>query len=222
MNTNKLLVLFVSALFCFNCNILHAQLGVRAGFTSSRIILKKGAFQRATGVKEKLNIRAHAGLVYGIKVTDNLLFEPGVIYNTKGGKVSLFKNGESIEASYTFHYLDVPLTAKYIFNLKKTSLYLQSGISFGLGLFDRERNPFIDENSSCQVVPNGPLYNRYDFTLIGGTGIIVNKKLHLGFTLNKSLTPVDHALANETKIRTFLPSLQVGATYFFIKESITD
>lgn len=203
MNTNKLFVFFVLLLCSFSCNILHAQLGIKAGLTSSSIF------------NNELDIRAHAGLVYGIKVSNNLLLEPGILYNTKGGQASLIKGENPFEPIYTHHFIDVPLTAKYVFDLANVDFYFQSGISFSYGFSERVRDVFHGED--CPGEPNALFFKKYDFSLLGGAGIIINRAIHLGFTLNKPLINRYSSIERENDVISYLTSLQIGVTYFLIK-----
>lgn len=85
--------------------VAQAQFGVRAGIGSSNF--SNGESQRAftstTGF--------HLGAYYGLKATEKLTVEPGLLYSGKGYKTVPL--GATKEIKESLGYLDIPVLARY-------------------------------------------------------------------------------------------------------------
>jgi hypothetical protein len=68
------------------------------------------------------------GIIYGVEIAENIVFQPEAHLIQKGYKIDDIVLGENFLT--TLNYLEVPLTLKVLFG-DKTNLYVQAGPSIG-------------------------------------------------------------------------------------------
>jgi hypothetical protein len=130
----------ISALFILLISIpkMHAQtFGVRAGLNFPSMFDKDEDGVNSDNNRVKLGF--HIGGVVNYAFTDALSVEGSMLLALKGGRsVDKFGSDKNIHR-VNLLYLDIPLTAKYVFNLGSTELYCLGGPYFGIGLSGKEK-----------------------------------------------------------------------------------
>lgn len=99
---------------------VNAQIGVRAGLNLSSITSKQGGESFTSDGKIGFQI----GVTNDFKLSDNLVFRPGLLYSAKGGSVEIPILGS---ISTTYSYLDIPLSFIYNFSTEDTGFFAELG-----------------------------------------------------------------------------------------------
>jgi hypothetical protein len=144
-NTAKLLII---ALFLIWGVKSFAQpiFGVRAGLNMSNMLEKDD--QETYSKDFNMRLGFHVGPTAEFKINDMFAFETGLLLSTKGYNFDESGTEEimGISATYTSKghvsllYLDIPLTAKAVFDMNGTKLYGVFGPYIGLGLSGKHKN----------------------------------------------------------------------------------
>lgn len=126
---NQLLVLIILMGFC---TVSSAQLGVRGGINLSNFAISED------GAESDSKLGLQFGLTYGYDISDDLQFRPGLIYTSKGNKVSfeidnpLGPGSISFDAKKALGYLEIPLDLKYSFGGEESGPFVTAGPYIGI------------------------------------------------------------------------------------------
>jgi hypothetical protein len=84
----------------------------------------------------KTNIGFNVGVTLDIPISDVVSFETGLIASSKGSKIE----GEGFESKTNLLYADIPLTAKFSFEINRDSkFYIAAGPYVGIGLSGKSK-----------------------------------------------------------------------------------
>ena len=136
----KLIVIVASLLVAVSA---HAQLGVVAGFTSSKTDLEE-AYADINNVTQY-----HVGVIYKLDL-GLIAIQPGIIYNVKGTRMDALKDlglqSSLTQMDYQTGYLEVPVQ-------------IQAGIDLGLARIYGFAEPFVGYALSNRVSTSLPCFN---------------------------------------------------------------
>lgn len=108
------------------------QLGVKAGFNMSNVMLKD-----ENGNRQSTNNTPgfHAGFIADINIASDIYFQPGLLFNTKGYEFDYALSGLSLSLTETPYYIEMPLQLLYKPELGKGKLLVGVGpyIAYGIG-----------------------------------------------------------------------------------------
>lgn len=155
----------------------HAQrnvsLGLKAGVSLSNLV---GADAK---VYENL-FGFHAGVFANIGITKMVAFQPELLYSQKGAKVPLVGiNGPAGDASWRFHYVDVPLA----FHVNAAGLFFEAGPQVGFLVAAQSKYGSYSTDIKAS-------YNTVDFGYLAGLGYQRKSGLGIGLRYNGAFTNV--------------------------------
>lgn len=168
----KKFIFIISAfLYFFSSEAFAQQLRVKAGLNISSFNLGDSELNEVW----KSRLGFHLGATVEIPISEQFLFEPGLLLSTKGANASdegidIDGFGETYtysgEASMSLTYLDIPLNAKMLFDLEEiiddlddVNFYLQFGPYFSYGLGGKYNVEYLE---------NGRLENQESWTVEWG------------------------------------------------------
>jgi hypothetical protein len=154
----KLVYAIVLTLFV---QIVHAQIfGIRGGVNIANLTITS----QGTDIASNSVTGFHLGPVADFKLKKNLHLNTGLLYSSKGYKISL----DAESTTYKMNYLDVPLNLAYNFPLgNKSYAFIQSGPY--LGYVINGKLIFGSESEAIKIGEGG--LKRYDLGLGFGAGL---------------------------------------------------
>ncbi|HLK28420.1 MAG TPA: porin family protein [Puia sp.] len=126
----------------------------------------------------------HIGFFGDIPLSENVKFDPEILFNGKGANFNALDNngGNTETAKVRPYYLNVPLNLLYYHKLKSgnTALFIGGGPDFGYGLFGKVSNSDTSEN-----VFQKDGFRRFDFGInfIGGVELTSGVRISINYTL---------------------------------------
>lgn len=171
----KNLKIFAIAFLClFSVQSFAQTFGVKAGLNMANQSAKDD--NDSYDSDNKMLLGFNAGVTAEFSVNDAFSVETGLILDSKGFKVEYTDmNGDKQTGKASLMYLDIPINAKYAFDLSGTKLYLAAGpyIGFGLtGKFKGDSDVDVKWGSSTgDANSDGDDYKRLDFGLNFGAGV---------------------------------------------------
>ncbi len=151
----------------------NLSLGARAGLNLSSVFYKHSGFNYKDYISMLTGFHVNPYVEYSF--SDKFALEGGLSFQTRG---FFFNEDDMIRDKYTLHYLDVPINAKFYFNIGKPKIYVYAGPYLGIGLFGKEKqyrnDALLYERTLTwgQYIPAD--FNRIDFGINGGVGIDIN------------------------------------------------
>lgn len=135
-NFSKLLILL--AIFTFtNHAFSQVAFGLRIGTNFSKQKLEINGITPAEIENMKMLPGVNLGFILDIAVSDPFSIETGLLLNTKGYKIKLTDTDyKYVEYNY-LAYIDLPVNAKYTFDLGGPKFYLTAGPYFAYGFFGK-------------------------------------------------------------------------------------
>jgi hypothetical protein len=172
----KKIIILNFILFLSLTNLIFSQnlsLGARAGVNLSNIFYKEGSYSYNDDFSMLTGFHVNPFIEYPF--SDLFALEAGLSFQTRG---FIFHEDNMIRDKYSLHYLDIPINAKFYFNIGKPKIYIYAGPYLGIGLFGTEkqyRNDALLYERTLewgQYIPAD--FNRLDFGVNGGVGIDIN------------------------------------------------
>ncbi len=127
------LLLFLSLLEITNQSF--AQFGLRIGTNLSKQKIELEGESQNDGMKMLPGF--NLGFVLDFPVSDQFSIETGLLLNTKGYKIKTNENDSTYKEFNYLAYLDIPMNAKYTFDLGGPRFYLSAGPCISLGVFGK-------------------------------------------------------------------------------------
>ncbi len=130
MKNNKLFV--ITILFCIVCNVNYSQnfnILIKGGLNLSNMIVKDDDKTLSDDYKMLPGFHIHPAIEYSF--SDLFSLEGGIAFQSRGYKVK----GDNHKFRLTSIYLDIPINAKFNFNLGNVNLFCSLGpyVAFGIG-----------------------------------------------------------------------------------------
>ncbi len=173
------------------------QFGVKAGLNLSNMLDKDDVYTYSDDYKMKPGF--HVGATVNIPLTDLLSFETGLIFDTKGYKITetIYETDTTvgIEARATANicYLDIPLTIRASYDLgNDLILFGAFGSYLGIGLTGKYKVKFSYLNQTAEEeekIAWGDGAKRLDFGLTFGGGIEISV-FQIGVSYDLGLTSI--------------------------------
>ncbi|MDN5355769.1 MAG: hypothetical protein PWQ43_711 [Rikenellaceae bacterium] len=157
-------------------NVIFAQnisIGARAGLNLSSVFLKQGSYSYNDNLSMLTGFHINPYIEYSF--SDKFALEGGLSFQTRG---FILNETDMIRKKITPHYLDIPINAKFYFNIGKPRIYVYAGPYLGIGLYGKEKQYRNDALLSERKLEWGQYIpadlNRIDFGINGGVGIDIN------------------------------------------------
>jgi hypothetical protein len=161
----------------------------------------------------------HAGASIDIALNDNLTFQPGLLFTTKGAEFGLDSDSITLELQYSFRYLCIPLNIKYSYEIDDDmSIFGTAGPYVGIGLTGKTKTTLeapllgIDDTQEMDLDWEG--LNRLDFGLGFGAGVQY-QAFSLGVYYDLGLTDVFGLTEGDDRITNNALRISAGYTINF-------
>lgn len=166
---------------------VSAQLTLRGGLNLSNIAINSDF--------GNLNTKLKPGFYFGISsdilISEKVIFEPGILFNTKGFRTKFDFFGESAKSRSTMFYTDVFFNVKPRFALiNGGAIFLTAGPYVGLGLFGRDVTIYDGERETYSIDWNEDGLNRFDFGVNLGAGFEFTEQLDIDFRYTLGLANI--------------------------------
>ncbi|MEO5782626.1 MAG: porin family protein [Ginsengibacter sp.] len=89
-----------------------AQFGIQAGATIATI-KEKNDFPGSTSSSTSSKVGFTVGVIMDVPISNNFIFQPGLNFTQKGGKVTDKSGNETDEVKINLNYLEIPLNVIY-------------------------------------------------------------------------------------------------------------
>lgn len=178
----KTLLLLLCTITCYAATAQKATFGIRSGYTSAYL---HEQYNSNTGNTSSLN-NVDLG-VYAEFKQDEISFQPGIIFDLKGGTGggSFVNTGTSIINTFsdmTLYYLEIPLNLMINFKLKPGKIFLGAGPYVAFAMAGRvhdytttynQNGNVVSQNTTSTPITFGSAPNElkqfdYGFGFIGG------------------------------------------------------
>ena len=113
-------------------NLIGQTFGVKGGFNLSNMMNKDNDFKYSEEYKAKPGF--NVGVTLDMPITDPIVFQTGIILDTKGYKRNYTDNNIKYEINLSPYYIDIPLHIKYTLELNNIKPYLSAGPYLGVGV----------------------------------------------------------------------------------------
>ena len=197
--------LIFSALFLITALSASAQteigLKLSPSLAGNRVIANTKYDFQSEGIQPRFGL----GIVVDFFFSENYAFSTGLMYNTKGGKISyldqdtLAPAGQRIEDKYNIQYVEIPVTLKLYTNevALDTRLYFQLGTSLNTRISATVNGNKVEpDNSKFSGDRTTKRFNIVELdALVGGgleTQLGENTKVFGGVSYHRGLTDVDN------------------------------
>lgn len=119
----------------FTCNVLSAQLGVKAGINLANL-LQEGQAQDLENLEDGSVLGIQLGAFYTLSLTDNLKLQPELLYIQKGGTQNYSQPliDQTTEVKTYYNYLEIPILVQYYFGEGATGFFVEGGPFAGLAM----------------------------------------------------------------------------------------
>lgn len=219
----KLINLSILAFLIVMASESFAQtFGVRGGLNLSNMLIKDDVETYSN--EFEMNPGFHLGVTADFPISDVISFETGLLLSTKGFKISEKETimGETYEIKNKLNlfYLDIPLTAKAMFDVGGAKIYGTFGPYIGVGLSGKSKfeMTFNGETESDEETiewgsdENESDIKRFDFGLTAGAGVAINN-IQLGLSYGLGLANISPTKDGGTKINNRVLGISVGYTF---------
>lgn len=168
----KFMFLCLTFILFINVDKVNSQFAIRAGVNIANADSNNS--DPDTDFKSRTGI--HAGLLFGVPLTDKLVFRPGILFSQRGTK--LFDSGDE-EGTLKFDYIDIPLSLIYYTKAGQEGLFLEAGLN-AMFLSSGKAD---DEDIKEQL-------ESMDYGLLLGGGFALGGGLSIGLNYNFGLSNI--------------------------------
>lgn len=213
--------LFIAVLIITMASESFAQrFAVVAGLNLSNMIMKDDDDTYSDEFKMRPGF--HVGLTVQIPKTGLVSFETGLILSTKGFKVKEEETyqGEkyTYEGSINLYYIDIPLMAKFSFEVGEVTIFAAIGPYLGVGLSGKTKTKYSyqgEEETDSEKIDWGSdaendMLKRFDFGLSIGAGVVIIKAIQIGLSYDLGLANISSYSDDGTKINNRVFKVSVG------------
>lgn len=158
----------------------------------------------------------NGGATFGYLFTDHFSLESGLVYMQKGGThditFNFFGLTSKVTQDFNFHYVDIPLQAKYRFGNGDVRFFLGLGPYIGIGLWGKVKSTseFMgNSESETKNLSFGTDFELLELGLCGGGGIEYNNFL-LGLNYSYGLNDLDRSASDNDIFKNRVFSVSLG------------
>ncbi|NOR74788.1 MAG: outer membrane beta-barrel protein [Draconibacterium sp.] len=189
---NVLKLLVVVVVISSTSVSLAQTFGVKAGLNLSNMVYKID--DEIYSEEFELNPGFHAGVTAEFPIDDMFSFETGVLLSTKGFKTSSDEMDPSdiysSDHKVNILYLDIPLTAKVLYNIGGVEAFGLFGPYIDFGLTGKSKYKSTDESTEEDIEWGSDKdLKRLDLGLVFGVGVEV-KSVEIGVSYNLGLANI--------------------------------
>jgi hypothetical protein len=170
---NLLKLLIICLMFTTMSNSFAQKFGIKAGLNLSLMTLKDNDGNLFPS--SKMNPGFHVGVTAEFPLVNQLAFETGLLFCSKGTKAIETGGTNTVNSLY----LEVPLNLKTTFNIgNKTKMYGTFGPYLGYGVGGKYKFTSDTLNTSTKIKwgsGNNSDLKPFDFGLSVGLGVYINK-----------------------------------------------
>ncbi|MEQ8547142.1 MAG: porin family protein [Cyclobacteriaceae bacterium] len=216
-NILKLLIVLIG--FTMTTESYAQTFGVKAGLNLSNLLVEDD--NETYSDDYEMNPGFHVGATAEFRITQLFSFETGLLFSTKGFKISgeesIFGVAIQYESKMNLFYLDIPLTAKASFDLGSAKIYGVFGPYIGMGLSGKSKYETTtlgetetgeeDINWGSDEVEDD--LKRLDFGLTMGAGVEISA-IQIGLSYGLGLANILPYNDDGSRISNRVLSISVG------------
>lgn len=182
--------------------LVNAQVtfGIKAGLNNSTL-----GGDDADIPGKKSNTGFNVGVIAGIPLSTNFVFQPEIMYSANQGME--FRPTTNSETNYNLNYVNIPLMLKY----KARGFYGEAGPYFGFLTSGKIKTKTGSTTTETDIKDS---FDGTDMGVALGTGYVMNSGLGFGVRYNMGLQNIYDATSPEFKNRYW----QVNLIYMFSKK----
>ncbi len=132
---NLFFIAFIFIAFTANVN---AQFGVKAGINLATL-QQEGQATTFENIEGGSIFGIQFGAMYRVSITDQLKFQPELLYIQKGGTQNYEEPAidQKTEVETYYNYLELPLMVQYYFGEEATGFFAEGGLFLGMAMSGR-------------------------------------------------------------------------------------
>lgn len=196
--------LVICLIFVFSDNQAQIKFGPKVGVNLSTMTFSTSGIN----MDPKTLVGFNVGVILESAITENISFQSGVIYSSKGSKYKITGSGTSVEMTVAPTFIEVPYNILYGFGTSPTKFVLFGGPYLGYGIGG---NAEVSGETQKIVFGKDGDFKSLDFGLNLGAGVkynglFISAQYGLGL-LNLSTT---EGVENKMKVIAFSVSYLFG------------
>lgn len=191
----KFMFLCLTFILFINVDKVNSQFAIRAGVNIANADSNNS--DPDTDFKSRTGI--HAGLMFGVPLTQSLVFRPGILFSQRGSQI--FDTGTK-SGTLKFDYIDIPLSFLYYTKSGQQGLFLEAGLNAMILSSGKADNQNIKEQLES-----------IDYGILLGGGFALGGGLSLGLNYNFGLSNVLKPTMGNPRFKN--RNLAIYATYTF-------
>lgn len=193
----------------------YAQsLAVKGGLNLSSLLLKDNAGIYSEDYYNRIGF--HVGGMVEYPLSENIVFETGLVIATKGFWAEENLAGTNYKQKFNLLYLDIPATAKIYFGSGDAKSFINIGAYLGYGLSGKNKGEITNRGITTSETidiewgsDEDDVLKPLDFGFMGGLGIEVNSTI-LSVFYQLGLANILSYEANGTQIKNRVLGVSLG------------
>jgi hypothetical protein len=206
MKTLMKLLIVIIALTTTLESFAQIKFGVKGGLNFAKVLDKTNNRTYSDDYKSKIGF--HLGATAEYSISEKFAIESGLLFSTKG-----FKMENSVPASISLNYLEVPINAIYKIELSSAKILIIAGPYLGYALSGKIKasEPILGDNedSKEQKLEIGTDIKALDFGLNVGTGVEI-KDITASLQYGYGLANLSFHSEIETKFKNRVLGISIG------------
>lgn len=148
------------------------SVGPRAGLHIANIALEDGL--DGIDIETDSRVGVDVGLMLNLEVAPGLSLQPELHYVQKGYQLDFELLGFTVDATTTYHYLEVPLLIRYSVGQEAIKFYLNAGPSLGYAVAGREKGDVDGQSVDEDIDFEDYELKRTDLSVVAGGGLAID------------------------------------------------
>jgi len=148
------------------------SVGPRVGLHIANIALEDGL--DGIDIETDSRLGVDVGLMLNLEVASGLSLQPELHYIQKGYRLDFELLGLTVDATTTYHYLEVPLLIKYSVGQEAIKFYLNAGPSFGYAVAGQEKGELDGQSVDEDIDFEDYELKRTDLSVVAGGGLAID------------------------------------------------
>lgn len=190
MKSCRKLLIAILLVFVFTGLPAQVTFGPKAGINFSTMTLESSGIS----MDPKMLGGFHIGLISEIQLTRDLVFQPGVLYSSKGSRYEIDYQQSVFKYTLAPNYIEIPLNAAYYFEPGRIRFSLFAGPYFAFGIGGTRKTGSTISNIKFGSGENDDM-KAFDIGLNAGAGVIINEMMisaQYGFSLTDLSSSADY------------------------------
>ncbi|MBC8486945.1 MAG: PorT family protein [Bacteroidetes bacterium] len=205
---NTVKILTIAVLFAISYQSFAQTFGIKAGLNLANMTIKDDEETYSDDLKMRPGF--NVGGMVEITLVNDLSLQSGLFISQKGYK---YEFDDNWKGSVSLLYAEIPVTAKYTFDVGKVGIYGETGPYFGMGLTGWYKSEFEGEKDSDNIVfGKDEDFKLLDIGIRFGAGVEISS-VQIGLYYDLGLANISHDDSGGYKMTNKVLGFTVG--YWF-------